>query len=514
MALAASNAAADLRLSLEPDDASSAMLLIDAGAEHGGGRFEVALPPNVARRAGTSASVARGTLSASGRAAVRVETRGAELPFEYRVAVSSRAGGGPEIASLGPGVIVSMGPAGNQSEVSAASPVAITLPRAGARVGSPSIDVRGRLRGPFNQDGVQVTVNGQAADVFPSTTGAGRFLLANLELTNGTNSIVVEAVTAGGTRTRRDTSVNLVRATSNNVVVEGPRAYAARGTAGFAVMDLRTREYQTFGAPAGTERVDDLSVRDGLLFLLDAQNGGNLSVMSLADPDQPTLVSGPVGVPVGPFAGVSAGAGRVVVSGGTSLLTLRSYDPLGNLGASVSTIDLGIGQPDVLVSEDGTRAFVSTDFAGSVGGAGFGISTIALNAPPLSPTLLSRTGLPGAGFTGGSQGPANFPIESAVIQDQLLTAHGGGLARIGANGTLAGTTPLSFGAVNVDTLADRAVVVGTGRSLAEFDFSSPGSPTLISSISLPGPGAFSGVALQGTFVAIAAGNGGLRVLRR
>ena len=89
-------------------------------------------------------------------------------------------------------------------------------------------------------------------------------------------------------------------------------------------------------------------------------------------------------------------------------------------GASVSAIDLGIGQPDVLVAEDGETAFVSTDFSGFFDGQTFGITTIDISEPTLS--ILDRIRIAGAGFSPGADSPANFPIESAQSGNTLYVA--------------------------------------------------------------------------------------------
>ncbi len=392
-------------------------------------------------------------------------------------------------------------------------PLHVSLPRDNSVVGSPLIDVRGRLVGPLGRAGAQVDVNGFAAEVTAQAGGA-RFSLDSLQLVPGPNLIVIVASAPGAPTQRMDLSVTLDPLVSNNVVVEGRFAYAARGVAGLGVMNLRTRTFVTLPPPTGSNRVDDVATADGFLFLLDAANGGRLSVMDLGTPATPALISGPVNVPVGPFAGVSAGGNRVVVSGGTGLMAVRSYGADGVLGSAVATVDLGIGQPDVLVSTDGQRAFVSTDFAGSVNGSGFGITNVALAAPPQAPTVTSRTGLAGSGFTGGFQAPANFPIESALFGQELVVGHGGGLSRVAANGALVGTTPLGFGGVSVDVVGGTAFVVGTGRSLATLNLTSPGAPQLTSVAQLSGPGILTGVSANDRFIAIAGNQAGLIVLSR
>ena len=100
------------------------------------------------------------------------------------------------------------------------------------------------------------------------------------------------------------------------------------------------------------DRVDDLAISEGLLFALDATAPGHLTTYSLADPRRPAASGATVSVPVGPFSGVSAASGLVVVSGGTSQMTLRSYDPAGAFGVAVAVADFGRGQPDVALRVD------------------------------------------------------------------------------------------------------------------------------------------------------------------
>src|SRR2546428_10700973 len=142
-----------------------------------------------------------------------------------------------------------------------------------------------------------------------------------------------------------------------NVVIRGSIAYASLAQRGFEAIDTRSGKVIGVTPPArGSESADDLPVADSFLFVLDARPPGHLSVFSLADPTKPTLVSGPAVVAVGPFSGVSAAHGRVIVSGGTSLMSLRSYDQNGNLGDVMATPDCGRGQPALLLAPAGDRA--------------------------------------------------------------------------------------------------------------------------------------------------------------
>lgn len=103
--------------------------------------------------------------------------------------------------------------------------------------------------------------------------------------------------------------------------------------------------------------MDDLAVSGVLLFVLDARAPGHLSVLSLRDPVRPTLASPPREVPVGPFSGVSASAGLCIVSGGTSSMTAWRFASTGALAGPVASMDLGRGQPDVLIARDGGLIF-------------------------------------------------------------------------------------------------------------------------------------------------------------
>ena len=303
---------------------------------------------------------------------------------------------------------------------------------------------------------------------------------------------------------------------ANNLELEDGMIYAALGASGFAVISAETREFEIISAPIGTSGVHDLAVAGGFLFTLDASGVGDLTVYDLTTPMDPELVSGPVTVRVGPFAGVSAAGGRVCVSGGTGLLTVRSYTDLGVISTSSSTIDLGIGQPDVLLAADGETAYVSTDFSGLVSGAGFGITLLELDDPPGALTSLAQIGLAGAGFTGGFSFPANFPIESALLPDgDFVTAHGGGLSVIDPVAeSVLGELDLSFDAVNVDTDGSTAFVVGTSRSIAEVDISDPDDPLLVSSESSAGSSAYLSVAVDAGTIALAPAGSPLEVLTR
>lgn len=295
----------------------------------------------------------------------------------------------------------------------------------------------------------------------------------------------------------------------NNVVFSPSLAYASAGTAGIAVLSTAGVEQSTVAAPPSFEGIHDLSVADGLLFALDA-SGGNLAVYSLASAASPTLLPQGETVPVGPFSGVSAGGGKVAVSGGTRTMSLFSYTSAGALQLLADDIDLGTGQPDVLLDAQGEYAYVSTDFAGQVDGQAFGITTLDLGSDLADPASTS-VGIDGAGFTGGVGLLANFPIESAISGSRLLVAHGGGLSVFSlkdrANPVLEKSIDVGFEAVSVDADGDRAVVVGVNgdeAAAARVNLKS----NAVEKIELPnvdGAGEATGVAVRGDTVIVAAG---------
>lgn len=297
-----------------------------------------------------------------------------------------------------------------------------------------------------------------------------------------------------------------------NVVIDGSIAFASLGERGIEVFDTASgKVLEIVPPPDAGGSVDDLAIADHFLFALDARPPGHLSVFSLAKSPKLELTSAPIEVAVGPFSGVSAGGGRVIVSGGTSLLSLRSYDAGGKLGPLVATIDCGRGQPDVLLTPDGNRAFVSTHRWGPY----FGLTTLRVSG---SAPYLTKSGslkLDTYGFSAGGAKPANFPLETALDGNVLLIAHLRGLTTVSIADPdrPARLADLDIGVkgVNVDVRNHLAAVVGSSPRplLVLVDVSSPSSPRVIRSIPLPDESTPTGVAIGITRVVVAAGNHGL-----
>ena len=207
-------------------------------------------------------------------------------------------------------------------------------------------------------------------------------------------------------------------------VVDYGHAYIAAGTDGIEVIDLAAQGKRRLLPPnAPADRIDDLAIADGLLFALDATPPGHLMTYSLANPARPSPSGEIVPVPVGPFSGVSAAAGVVAVSGGTSQLTLREYGRNGRFGTEVVTADFGRGQPDIALRPDGRMAAISTH----IFGPDFAVTFAEIRRRPLGLRMLSQLGLKDAGFTTGGFKPAHFPLVAAWRRDRVYLADGDGL---------------------------------------------------------------------------------------
>ncbi len=302
---------------------------------------------------------------------------------------------------------------------------------------------------------------------------------------------------------------------ATNVVLHGDYAYTGLAEQGLGVYKISTQQQiLSLPPPTGSGSIDDVAVADGWLFGLDARTPGTLSVYSLQDPARPRLASGPIAAEVGPFSGVSAAGGKVIVSGGTSLLSLRSYDREGRLGTGVVTADLGRGQPDILLSPEGERAVVSSHFSGP----DFGLTTLDLTASQLQPSGTLK--LERAGFTEGGAKPANFPLEAAWSSERLLLAHGGGLAFIDlkkfASPRVQQIIEVGVTPVNVDVRGPMAAVVGSHPDprLVLIDIQSLEYPQVVRSIDLPAHISATGVAVGPTHIVVAAGEQGLLFFQR
>ena len=293
---------------------------------------------------------------------------------------------------------------------------------------------------------------------------------------------------------------------SANVAVHGDWAYVTKGAAGIEVVHLQRREPTRVVPVQGGESADDLAVADGLLFVLDARPPGHLAVYTLENPSAPTLRNSPVAVEVGPFSGVSAAGGRVIVSGGTSRLSMRGYDRTGFLGSEIVTADFGRGQPDVVLATDGGAAYVSTHDWGPY----FEMTVATLASEPLQITRQGALPLDTYGFTPGGAKPANFPIEGAADDTILYLAFAAGLGVLDVADPsmpkLLALLELDVEPVNVDVHDGIAALVGSSPSprLVLVDVRDPAHPRILQSIPLPEDSLATGVAIASSHIVVAA----------
>jgi hypothetical protein len=305
---------------------------------------------------------------------------------------------------------------------------------------------------------------------------------------------------------------------STNVAVQDHYAYAARSAKGIEIIDLDDGRRRRLAPSQPGDHVDDIAVADGLLFALDATAPGYLTSYRIDAAGDLHRVGAPVAVPVGPFSGVSAAHGLVIVSGGTSQLTLRGYTPQGELDRVPATADFGRGQPDVVLSADGMRALISTHVQGPY----FGLTVADVQSHPLAVRSRGYVAIDGAGFTGGGFKPANFPLQAVVADDYALVAHGAGLSVIAIAPDSAPrllrtlSLPMAATAIAFDRLRRNAYVVGAKPTpvLVVVDLGRPGSPRVLDRHPLPSTGSPSAIALRPHQLVVAMQQGGTYIESR
>ena len=299
------------------------------------------------------------------------------------------------------------------------------------------------------------------------------------------------------------------------VEIHNNYAYTANGEEGLNIINLVTKETETIIPPAHpSNSIDDLSIAGNFLFLLDARDQGFVSVYSLSNPVLPKLVSGPFNAPVGPFCGIAAANGNVVVSGGTKYLSHRKYSSSGKLSKHESKFGRDRGYPDVILSGDGKVALVSTHYEGER----FGIISLLLNDFPEAPSLLSEINIAGAGFSSGVTTPSGLPIKSDIQDSILFVAHGSGLSiiKLESNKGLSPIENLDIGidAVNIAVFNDTAYVTGSSPNptLVKINVSDIQNPMVSATIPLNAEAKPTGIDVNKNYIIIAANGAGLIVL--
>lgn len=292
---------------------------------------------------------------------------------------------------------------------------------------------------------------------------------------------------------------------------------AAYGEGGLVISDENSGEVlaQIF-PPQGMNSIDDFDKDGNLIFVLDSRGRDYIAVYSF-DGREVDLVTKPVSVQGGPFNGISAASGNLVVAGGTTFLNRFTYSSSGSIQGPV-TFGRDRGHPDVLLSSDGQAAFVSTDFVGGVNG--FGVSSLYIGDKLQIPFIQSELRIFDAGFTAGVTKPVGFTIQTAVYNDNLIVAHGGGLTIINLlEGYVFGTNmnvDIGISAISIAIDSNIAYITGyqgDSPALARVDMTDINNPGVLGIEILSTNGSIpTSIALGVTDIYIAAGDAGLIIL--
>jgi hypothetical protein len=200
------------------------------------------------------------------------------------------------------------------------------------------------------------------------------------------------------------------------------------------------------------------------------------------------------------------------VSGGTGLLSLRSVRPDGTLDPEVARADLGRGQPDLRLSPDGRRAFVSVHL--------YGPHFARLASGPLRVEPQAEVELETWGFTPGGARPASFPIQSALAGATLLVAHASGVAALDVTDPAAprrlALIEVGVEPVGIDASSGFAAVVGSVPEprLVLLDLRDAGRARVVRSVALPEGSRPTGVAFAASKLLVASGRSGVLVFER
>jgi len=297
-----------------------------------------------------------------------------------------------------------------------------------------------------------------------------------------------------------------------NVAIVDGFAYAACGN-GIEAVNLETLERNFITQPA-----DDIT-GDGDFGVLFTQSGTTLQQFDLVNPLQPTPVES-VQTTFSLFSGVSAANGILVVSGGsagsdTQVFTYNSSSLTLAL-AGIPVVDSKTGNPDVHVAStaNGATAYYSQDL-GAV--ENWGIQIVELdttgNITSLPEVVVLTPGLFTGDF-GPPFGPANFPVESELLNNRLFIAH------FAANGVQVidmlfpddlFLIPLGYEPANIATDGEQLFVVGVDQN--DVDILNPVTGFVAGTVSaqLQQP---VGIAASATHLAVADRTAGLVIITR
>lgn len=297
-----------------------------------------------------------------------------------------------------------------------------------------------------------------------------------------------------------------------NVVIFNGYAYAACGGE-IEVVNLNTLDRNLLNITANDITVD---ISTGQLF---TQTGGLLQVLNLDNPMQPNVVA-TTSTNFNIFSGLSAANGVLVVSGGSTNSDTQVYNYTTNsislVTDGISVVDNITGNPDVHVTAttNGATAFYSQDI-GQVANWAIQIVDFDFNGQVLAtPPAVVLTPRQYTGTFQSPVGPANFPLESEFLDNQLYIAHFGvpgiEVIDLGNNNSLSQIS-LSYEPINIGTDGTSLFVIGLTND--DVDIIDPSTATVTGSLqaNLTQP---TGVAASLTHIAIADRTEGLVIITR
>ncbi len=291
--------------------------------------------------------------------------------------------------------------------------------------------------------------------------------------------------------------------------------YTAYGQGGLIVTNENSGEVVShIFPPQEMNSIDDFDLDGNLLFILDSRGRDYFAVFSFENSHEELLTS-PVEVQGGPFNGISAVNGNLVVSGGTTFLNRFTYNNSGNIKGPVN-FGRDRGHPDVLLSRTGQFAYISADFGIGLDIERFGVMSLFIGEDLEIPAVISELGIPEAGFTEGSTTPVGFPIQSFQMSDYLLVAHGGGLTIIELleEGVFGSSSLIATNISGVSVVAENNIAYLIGYEneipvLVSIDLTDVNNSSILSQRNLATDAIPTSVAVGSSDVFIAAGNAGI-----
>lgn len=159
----------------------------------------------------------------------------------------------------------------------------------------------------------------------------------------------------------------------------------------FLTLNLATLEPSSVPLPPDMETLDNVCT-DGFLVFALSTTTGRIASFSLSQ-NSLNFVSALSGIATGPYTGLSAVGGTLLVSGGTGGISVVTYTPSGELDLVAERVRLSgvIGHPDVVLLSS-TLAVLQTDFT-----QGFGNLIANIDGNTINPA--SRFSLEGSFFS-------------------------------------------------------------------------------------------------------------------